>query len=1288
MITKKMVCFIFVLLIPAFAAASLLSSETFEGPCRYKWYQGTTAQYTDNFVGTDFSTYASGSCSNVAFGDAKNTSIYKDTSVKYAGNASMRLYPTTAGLGATSEFWSETYPSGTDEIWVSWYERISSNYYIDAGHKWMLVKMAAGTKNPDGTWECNGNNTSDCYLNWQGDDGVNVRRLSSRIYHELRDPEPQGHQIFANVRLTLPSESWYRVKMHVKLNSFTGTTPNDDGEFNVWYNFGSGWIKESTLGDYVKIDDDNPDGAADLEHLILRTTSANYIRAVRFGGTRSLTTYDSTGNRWFDNILVGTTEADVDSAASSTIINISATDDSASEQGTATGAVAVTCSGTCPGTASVAITRSGTADYGAGSDYTDNLSTPITSFPTTITLTPVDDAENEATETATYTGACTNCSFSSSQATINILDNDTTTTVTVTATDSLATEESTTTGTFRFSRGALTSGDLTVNYTISGTATNGTDHSTLSGAATIANGNSYVDVTVTPIDDSTAESNEYVVVSIASGSYTIGSPSTAQVTIEDNDTASQSGVVFSDDFEDLSQDTIDEWTWLTTDAVSNNWRCMTGACDYYHAIGDGYRANLSYAANPTVGTSYLPTHHAHSGSYAPVWVARYNEARGQAYVKFTNQLPSTTNNQSFNDGFQELYVRMWNYYTGDDGTYQHAYQAKHMRINSVNSSGTAAVEMVFQPLNNDSDNANEGFKLAANSPPIDWGAVYGGTTIPDNTWVCYELHYKLNTPGSADGIAEMWMDLGDGAGAVKRVSKTDITFQGPSDSYKLNNVLVGGWWSNNGVNSYQNNYRYMDDVVISTERIGCGDTPPPATALVTISANDPDAYEQGTDTAVVTITCSGTGCATASVPVTRGGTATVTTDYSDDLSSPVSTFPTTITLTPVDDEDDESSETATYTLGTCTNCTKANSSSTVTIYDNDSGSVYVTVTATDSEASEEGSAIGTFRVSRDSTSGDLSVNVSLAGTATAGSDYTTISSPVVIEDGDSYTDVTVTPIDDSDGAEPWIEDVTMTIGIGAGYEVGIPTSATVSIQSNDNYPYADGLKFSEGSFNDYSGISSDTYINSGAATTNYSNTGLIKLYTWPAGISANISILKYDLSAIAPGTIITYAYLYLDLIGYEGVETVPYYVSAHRIINHNPIVTTATWNTYDGSNSWTVPGLIGDVTTADDTTSVGILPGVYSWDVTYTVQQMVNNPSSNYGIALTSNISGYSQGVDQDRIFAGALYPDLWRRPVLVVKVGEAPPVEGTGQITFTAGGGGRITMTSGGAGSITAGAD
>jgi calcineurin-like phosphoesterase family protein/Calx-beta domain-containing protein/purple acid phosphatase-like protein/thrombospondin type 3 repeat protein len=116
----------------------------------------------------------------------------------------------------------------------------------------------------------------------------------------------------------------------------------------------------------------------------------------------------------------------------------------------------------------------------------------------------------------------------------------------------------------------------------------------------------------------------------------------------------------------------------------------------------------------------------------------------------------------------------------------------------------------------------------------------------------------------------------------------------------------------------------------------------------------------------------------------------------------------------------------------------------------------VTIAATDASASEAGPATGTFTLTRTgSTTSSLPVNLTVGGTASAGADYATITSPVTIAAGSATKTVTVTPLDD--GAVESSETVVLTIATGAGYNIGSPSSATVTIADNDNpAPDADG----------------------------------------------------------------------------------------------------------------------------------------------------------------------------------------------------------------------------------------
>jgi N-acetylneuraminic acid mutarotase len=110
--------------------------------------------------------------------------------------------------------------------------------------------------------------------------------------------------------------------------------------------------------------------------------------------------------------------------------------------------------------------------------------------------------------------------------------------VTLTTPDANAAEQDRDTGTFTITRTGATTTALNVNYTLSGTATNTADYDTLTGVATIPAGASSVNVIVRPVDDTLAEANETVVMSLTpTVNYTLGASTTGTITIVDNDTS-------------------------------------------------------------------------------------------------------------------------------------------------------------------------------------------------------------------------------------------------------------------------------------------------------------------------------------------------------------------------------------------------------------------------------------------------------------------------------------------------------------------------------------------------------------------------------------------------------------------------------------------------------------------------------------------------------------------------------------------------------------------------------
>lgn len=108
------------------------------------------------------------------------------------------------------------------------------------------------------------------------------------------------------------------------------------------------------------------------------------------------------------------------------------------------------------------------------------------------------------------------------------------------------------------------------------------------------------------------------------------------------------------------------------------------------------------------------------------------------------------------------------------------------------------------------------------------------------------------------------------------------------------------------------------------------------------------------------------------------------------------------------------------------------------------GPPWITVAATCPAASEEGPTSGEFTLTRyGNTDNSLTVNLSLGGSAANGIDYSWISSAITFAPGQSTLKVSVQPYTDSLVEVP--EVVEMTVLAGAGYNVGSPSRAQVTI---------------------------------------------------------------------------------------------------------------------------------------------------------------------------------------------------------------------------------------------------
>ena len=225
---------------------------------------------------------------------------------------------------------------------------------------------------------------------------------------------------------------------------------------------------------------------------------------------------------------------------------------------------------------------------------------------------------------------------------------------------------------------------------------------------------------------------------------------------------------------------------------------------------------------------------------------------------------------------------------------------------------------------------------------------------------------------------------------------------------------------------------------------------PSRTASISVS---PSSTNEDSGTALVyTVTLSQTNSSPTTVNLTRSGTATSGTDYTGAVSSlvvPANASSASFSITPGADTTVEPDETAIFSIASGTDYSVGSpSSATATIVNDDFPVASITVSPAGVNEDGAPNLIYTVALDQPSTSA-LSIGFSLGGTATNGTDYATINSPLVIAAGQSSGTITVNPT--PDGTVEPDETVVISLNAGSGYTVGSPNSATGTIL-NDDFP--------------------------------------------------------------------------------------------------------------------------------------------------------------------------------------------------------------------------------------------
>jgi len=186
----------------------------------------------------------------------------------------------------------------------------------------------------------------------------------------------------------------------------------------------------------------------------------------------------------------------------------------------------------------VNLTYTGTATADVDYAKTDAIIIPAGSTFAQITLTAIDDALDEINETVIVdiSTVSNGVEITAEQVMASITDDDIPLVTFMTAEQSVAEGEGAGTVTLSVSSDQAPASDISVAFTVTGTATTGADHDLVNGEIIIPTGQTTGTTSFSVQNDNTVEANETIIVTLSNPvNATLGSTTVHTVTITDND---------------------------------------------------------------------------------------------------------------------------------------------------------------------------------------------------------------------------------------------------------------------------------------------------------------------------------------------------------------------------------------------------------------------------------------------------------------------------------------------------------------------------------------------------------------------------------------------------------------------------------------------------------------------------------------------------------------------------------------------------------------------------------
>jgi hypothetical protein len=727
-----------------------------------------------------------------------------------------------------------------------------------------------------------------------------------------------------------------------------------------------------------------------------------------------------------------------------------------------------------------------------GVDYSPipaQITIPAGNESASIVVIPIDDEIGEPAQTVRLYLRAGNSYIIGQQgdATVTISDNNDVPYVTVNTTG--VAKEPSTNGTFRITTQGSGTGNITVRYTVSGSATSGVDFTALSGTISIGR-NTTANISLIPSADTDVEGYETVTLTLTPDpTYSLAIDSEATIQIEDDDLP----IVNASTTDDLPSEfagSIGKFfisrTGATTAALVVNYEMSgtaTPGSDYTAPSGTvtipagktGAYVDISILADTakegtesivlsvspdsaySVGIS-TATHFLDDAQSPSITVgfdaasASFIESAGAATISISLSSPAPSP--------VSVEVKM-NGGTMLGGGIDHAFSPALVTFETGETTKTIAVPLVDNTL----PEGSETLILSLDNPA---GASLGTSsftlTITDDD----------SPPAQTVGFASVASSASESVGTapiVVVISASQMTPVTVDFSVTGGTATAGDFTINAGTLTFApgETAKILPNAIIdettqeSSETVVLTLSNPSGLALgansvhsltivdddtMTLSiATNAQASEPATPGAF-TITRSGSTALAVNVNLALAGTATPAADYAEipaAVSIPAGATSVTIPVTVIDDAIGEPNETVVvsiapggYTIGTP-------ASATISISDNEPS---VAIIASDATAAEIDQSSATFVITRSGdTSMPLPLSVTISGTALAPEDYAPLEQPIVIPAGSGSTSLLVVPVNDT--TPEGNETVVATLETAPGYLVSGSASASATILDDD-----------------------------------------------------------------------------------------------------------------------------------------------------------------------------------------------------------------------------------------------